>query len=777
MKEAVVYVVDSRASQAVSLLDGTSAWDAVQQHVREHVGAVYRQTASSLVSIVVCGTNGTENHLVVQPDEVTDTNSTSTTSKISSHSHQFAHLTELSFGMEKPNVALVRRWRDYAKENINNHLHAHDNYQQIDGTLTDGLRLALQMMKKQTAAKQFRRSVWLYTTTNNHYNYTNNKNNNQNTIYRLLQPKEQFLHELQALDCAVHVVDWQAMQQPTLQQFKLQVHHSQQSVNMQPKKQYSTPKPYPVASRCHPPTSRLLSQSLSQSSPTTNNHNHNNHNINVTDEEEVYKTPNKRIKEELKSSMDTVKSEQKPEPAPSFAVVGVPHDNDDHNNHNDTAWLVTPQERHQFLQLLVQQTNQESSYQSVATLADLFIGQFPVSLETAHVPTLRKDPYFAKSTLSWVPLAKSKSNENPTTEPYSIPVRVSLMHAKQLAPTLKQGVLFFDSDTDDEQDNDDEEPKEGPPHQTSQGPDETMYDNPPAAPKPQRTKDGDLRIGDALKVTRYVQLRKNADADNTDEEEVVYTQDDITHAIPYGSTWQVVDPTFFQATVPPPTLLPRGPVLQIVGCMPRAELDETLVQGPCHVVTGHDSVRSCAAVTAWAQALRETEKVALVLYAKTKSVVATKLGALLPSLHETEDPTRLYLVTLPYEREVKKLVPEEWKEEVDDAQVQAAANLVDALWLSDDQAESILQQPDPFQTALQATVWKRAVEPRFTDLVFPRRLDELDPLGTPMDVRQKAQPSITRFRDAFPLVRKQEQPKKQQGLKSLTYANFVETES
>ena len=169
MKEAVVYVVDSRASQAVSLLDGTSTWDAVQQHVREHVGAVYRQTASSLVSIVVCGTNSTENHLVVQPDEVTDTNSTSTTSKISSHSHQFAHLTELSFGMEKPNVALVRRWRDYAKENINNHLHAHDNYQQIDGTLTDGLRLALQMMKQQTAAKQFRRSVWLYTTTDNQY--------------------------------------------------------------------------------------------------------------------------------------------------------------------------------------------------------------------------------------------------------------------------------------------------------------------------------------------------------------------------------------------------------------------------------------------------------------------------------------------------------------------------------------------------------------------------------------------------------------------------------
>jgi hypothetical protein len=240
----------------------------------------------------------------------------------------------------------------------------------------------------------------------------------------------------------------------------------------------------------------------------------------------------------------------------------------------------------------------------------------------------------------------------------------------------------------------------------------------------------------------------------------------------------VVDPSFDAATIP--NDMP-GPAIQMIATVHQSILDPAYVQGPCHIVTGHDSLRACTAVAAFAQALQQTQKAAVVLYAKTRSVVATRLGALLPSA----DGQHLYLVTLPYQKETKQLAAADcdWQQDEDDLsdeQMQIASDLVDSLWLTDHQAETILHQADPFQRAWMATVWERAVHPQHctgtteNPLIVPRRLDEQDPLGTPYPVRQKAQPYIARFRDAFPLEKKmKDETKKEQGLKSLTYTNFV----
>ena len=222
-------------------------------------------------------------------------------------------------------------------------------------------------------------------------------------------------------------------------------------------------------------------------------------------------------------------------------------------------------------------------------------------------------------------------------------------------------------------------------------------------------------------------------------------------------------------------------------------MDPTLVQGPCHAITGHASIKACTALAALAQALHETQKVALVLCAKTKNVKATFLGALVPGETQSqsqsqpkpeEEPKKekepgnipLYLVTLPFSGETKQIPADDWREETTEEQTQVACDLIDALWLSDDQAHRILNQADPFQRAWKATVTHRAVHPTATNLIVPRPMDDYDPLGTPADIKEKAQGPIHQFRQTFPLTLKPaaDKDKTKQGAQSLTFKNFVE---
>ena len=122
--------------------------------------------------------------------------------------------------------------------------------------------------------------------------------------------------------------------------------------------------------------------------------------------------------------------------------------------------------------------------------------------------------------------------------------------------------------------------------------------------------------------------------------------------------------------------------------------------------------------------------------------------------------------------EVKQMAAVDWRPEdgLDDNQEQGASDLIDALWMSDDQADHVLSHTDdPFQEAWNATVLQRALHPRQDKppLVFPAAP------APPVPKQTKA--ALDAFRQAFPLVLKpsSDKEKKKKGRQALTYANFV----
>jgi hypothetical protein len=743
MKQAVVYVVDVPKCAGAAVLDGTSAWELTQHHVLQHVGSVVNAAASSLVSFVLCGTPRTHNHIVVQEND-DDT---------SVNAHEFAHLTEITYGLVKVQVPILREWleqvpeRHYTNDSADN---SNEGDQAVTpaavtssftaspgGSVVDGFRLALESLRQQTAGKQFRRSIWVYTSTAS------------SSRYQLRKTVDELIQELQALSCAVHVVDLESPRDvPVASLEHKEVPH--QEVSMGAVEQIASGPPFPSAVASHMSAHSPAAEHNAQ----TDGDNSNDDDDSVTDDEADYGTPPKRIKQEIEDSGEmTEKVDDPPEKiANPCPITSTSIDWVSRSVLPDEFWRTIVQECNNGVFATAPDLLHPSTYRTVTLLVDLFPGA--ASLENASLPPEQKDPHYAKTFLCWLPPHTDTAVQS-TPEAYGVPVRLSLLHAKQNAPVLKSGVLYF------------EEPSNG---------DNPVHEQMPA---PERTPEGDVRIGDTRKITRFVQLQGDPAAD---DDQVVYSRDDTTKVLPYGASWQLVDASFDHSTIPA-TGVPRGPVIHVIGCVARDEIDEPLQQGPCHVVTGHDSVRACAAVAAWAQALHETDKVAIVWYAKSKNTTSTKLGALLPGNAKWGNgPRPLYLVTLPYQREVRQLPAEDWQEGLqndhgDDAvqnSVRIASNLIEALWLSDDQAENILQQPDPFITAWNATAWNRAVHPHTRNLVFPRCLDDFDPLGTPLHVREKAQSSVVHFREHFPLVRKIEASKKEQGSKSLTYTNFVE---
>ena len=117
-----------------------------------------------------------------------------------------------------------------------------------------------------------------------------------------------------------------------------------------------------------------------------------------------------------------------------------------------------------------------------------------------------------------------------------------------------------------------------------------------------------------------------------------------------------------------------------------------------------------------------------------------------------------------------------------------ATDLVDALWLSDDEASRILRQPNPYLHAWQSTVTHRALAQTVTpkdyskDLVHSRPVHDeaLDPMATPPHVRERAREALQKFDATFPLTM-QKKPQEQLSYrrapnrrKVLTYADFLE---
>jgi Ku70/Ku80 beta-barrel domain len=259
-------------------------------------------------------------------------------------------------------------------------------------------------------------------------------------------------------------------------------------------------------------------------------------------------------------------------------------------------------------------------------------------------------------------------------------------------------------------------------------------------------------------------------------------------------------------------LLATEPRMEVLGYVERHKVPNIYLQGPPYSISGNDSQRAAAAISALAQALQRLDKVAIVLFFKTRNSNDPILGALFPlqlsfnknsnnnhnNNQEEKDeqsnkypshPMHLVFLQLPFAGDVKKLtmasfeqyfaateIEEDISSENHDNQqrqlnqvqqkVQAADNLIDSLMLPDDCLRSGTV-PSPYVRSWNQTKVKRAIDntpPSTTNnsskdasssvVVVNVRdtLGALDPMTTPSSILQRAIHPLKEFQELFPLT-------------------------
>jgi ATP-dependent DNA helicase 2 subunit 2 len=236
--------------------------------------------------------------------------------------------------------------------------------------------------------------------------------------------------------------------------------------------------------------------------------------------------------------------------------------------------------------------------------------------------------------------------------------------------------------------------------------------------------------------------------------------------------------------------------ITILGYMPHKQIPRYLHIGDPYAVTGEDSRRSAVAISALAQAMYKKGDAAICKFVKTKDGDPL-LAALFP-LVENEDvvdenegssddtggktvfgenntsssddsgggdeegeggaentntvrpkgPHRLYLVQLPFAKDVNgfSMAPlEDHPGEVDAAKCDA---LVDSLMLPDDclQSEKI---GNPAVRSFNKTLIDRAIDPN-APLAFTRSKGPDDPMSCPAEIKERAKDAIGAFLTTFP---------------------------
>ncbi|KAL3912462.1 MAG: hypothetical protein SGARI_001143 [Bacillariaceae sp.] len=157
----------------------------------------------------------------------------------------------------------------------------------------------------------------------------------------------------------------------------------------------------------------------------------------------------------------------------------------------------------------------------------------------------------------------------------------------------------------------------------------------------------------------------------------------------------------------------KSPVkLSIVGYAQIEQVPEYLRIGPPYVLTGNESRRCCAAISALAQALQQTNKVAIAHFVKTTDKAPILCG-LFPLEEEGHDPIRLVIMQLPYAGDVKGFLQLPSLDSVAATENQTATtacdDLIDNLMLSDDALDHSTV-PNPKIRSFYKTVISRVID-------------------------------------------------------------------
>ena len=193
-----------------------------------------------------------------------------------------------------------------------------------------------------------------------------------------------------------------------------------------------------------------------------------------------------------------------------------------------------------------------------------------------------------------------------------------------------------------------------------------------------------------------------------------------------------------------------GPArLQVLGYTDRINIRQEIIRGPPSVLTGNDSRRACAAISALAKAIHETNQVGIATLVKKKDGDPILVG-LWP--YEDTDPLHLVMFELPFAGDVANLSS---LSPLDDVQVsetssksQACDALIDSLMLP---AEALDYRhiPNPHVRSYHKNVIRLALDPN-AEMISVRD-EEDDPMTTPQALLKAAEPALKKFRTEFPM--------------------------
>ncbi|CAJ1954548.1 unnamed protein product [Cylindrotheca closterium] len=207
--------------------------------------------------------------------------------------------------------------------------------------------------------------------------------------------------------------------------------------------------------------------------------------------------------------------------------------------------------------------------------------------------------------------------------------------------------------------------------------------------------------------------------------------------------------------------------LKIIGYIPNSRVPKAFCVGPPYILSGADSRKACAAVSALARGLERTKKVAIASFVQMKNrdpslvgifpnVSQLREGKSLEEMTEEEklaekakyeNPVDLIIFKLPYMGDV--VVPGRIPlEEHDKSKEKVCDDLIDALTLEGDQLD-YTRIANPMIRSYWKTVVARVKDPEH-ELVMARNEKE-DEIATPEKVLEGAKGALDAFYESFPL--------------------------
>lgn len=193
--------------------------------------------------------------------------------------------------------------------------------------------------------------------------------------------------------------------------------------------------------------------------------------------------------------------------------------------------------------------------------------------------------------------------------------------------------------------------------------------------------------------------------------------------------------------------------IKILGYLPKSKVPIEFRKGPPYVLTGADSRKACAAISAIARSLCRENLVAIATFVKTKDA-SPSLAGIFPFEREGDQymkekgPIHLLVFQLPFRGDVAGLTRPPLPPP-DHSKVQVCEDLIDALRLDDKDLDHT-KIPNPLLRSYWKTVLARVYD--VNQPVISVRSKDNDEMTTPAETLERAKPALKSFYDAFELA-------------------------